>query len=92
MQQHKTNEGALWGGRFAGGPSEALAALSKSTHFDWRLAPYDLAGSRAHARVLHAANAGPASRYDQARAVYELVGADPRLVTPVGSEEQEETR
>ena len=26
-----------------------------STHFDWRLAPYDLAGSRAHARVLHAA-------------------------------------
>jgi argininosuccinate lyase len=42
----------LWGGRFAGGPSDALAALSKSTHFDWRLAPYDLAGSRAHARVL----------------------------------------
>ena len=24
-------------------------------HFDWRLAPYDLAGSRAHARVLHRA-------------------------------------
>jgi argininosuccinate lyase len=42
----------LWGGRFAGGPSDALAALSKSTHFDWRLAAYDLAGSRAHARVL----------------------------------------
>ncbi|WP_245627402.1 argininosuccinate lyase [Kribbia dieselivorans] len=46
---------SLWGGRFAGGPSDALAALSKSTHFDWRLAPYDLAGSRAHARVLHRA-------------------------------------
>jgi argininosuccinate lyase len=46
---------SLWGGRFAGGPADALAALSKSTHFDWRLAPYDLAGSRAHARVLHAA-------------------------------------
>ncbi|MGB3763102.1 MAG: argininosuccinate lyase [Ornithinimicrobium sp.] len=46
---------SLWGGRFAGGPSHALAALSKSTHFDWRLAPYDIAGSRAHARVLHAA-------------------------------------
>lgn len=53
--RHGTNEGALWGGRFAGGPSEALAALSKSTHFDWRLAPYDIAGSRAHARVLHTA-------------------------------------
>ena len=46
---------ALWGGRFTGGPADALAALSKSTHFDWRLARYDLAGSRAHARVLHAA-------------------------------------
>ena len=43
---------SLWGGRFAGGPADALAALSKSTHFDWRLAPYDIAGSRAHARVL----------------------------------------
>ena len=29
-----------------------LAELSRSTHFDWRLASYDLAGSRAHARVL----------------------------------------
>ena len=46
---------ALWGGRFAGGPADALAALSKSTHFDWRLALHDLAGSRAHARVLHGA-------------------------------------
>ncbi|GAA8848479.1 argininosuccinate lyase [Helicobacter pylori] len=46
---------SLWGGRFAGGPSDALAALSKSTHFDWRLAPYDIAGSRAHARVLYGA-------------------------------------
>jgi argininosuccinate lyase len=50
-----TNTGALWGGRFASGPSDALAALSRSTHFDWRLVPYDLAGSRAHARVLHRA-------------------------------------
>jgi argininosuccinate lyase len=45
----------LWGGRFAAGPSEALAALSASVHFDWRLAPYDIAGSRAHARALHKA-------------------------------------
>ncbi len=45
----------LWGGRFAGGPSEALAKLSVSIHFDWRLAPYDLRASRAHARVLHRA-------------------------------------
>jgi argininosuccinate lyase len=45
----------LWGGRFDSGPAGALAALSVSTHFDWRLAPYDIAGSRAHARVLHRA-------------------------------------
>ncbi len=50
-----TNEGKLWGGRFAGGPSPELEALSRSTHFDWRLVPYDLAGSRAHANALHAA-------------------------------------
>jgi argininosuccinate lyase len=43
----------LWGGRFAGGPSDALAKLSVSVHFDWRLAPYDLRASKAHARVLH---------------------------------------
>ncbi|MDF3049711.1 MAG: Argininosuccinate lyase, partial [Pseudonocardia sp.] len=47
--------GGLWGGRFRGGPADALAALSKSTQFDWRLAPYDLRASRAHARVLHRA-------------------------------------
>jgi len=42
----------LWGGRFSGGPAEALARLSLSVHFDWRLAPYDLAASRVHARIL----------------------------------------
>jgi argininosuccinate lyase len=47
-----TNEGSLWGGRFSGGPSPELARLSKSTHFDWRLAVYDIKGSKAHARAL----------------------------------------
>ncbi len=46
-------DGRLWGGRFAGGPAEAMFALSKSTHFDWRLARLDLKGSQAHARALH---------------------------------------
>ena len=45
----------LWGARFSGGPAEALAALSVSVQFDWRLAPYDLLASAAHARVLHGA-------------------------------------
>ena len=46
---------SLWGGRFAAGPDAALAELSRSTHFDWRLAAYDIRGSQAHARVLHGA-------------------------------------
>ena len=46
---------SLWGGRFTGGPADALAALSQSTHFDWRLAGHDIAGSVAHAGVLHGA-------------------------------------
>jgi len=50
-----TGEGSLWGARFASGPSPELARLSRSTHFDWQLAPYDLLGSRAHAKALAAA-------------------------------------
>ncbi|AMO87769.1 argininosuccinate lyase [Corynebacterium simulans] len=45
----------MWGGRFSGGPSEAMFALSVSTHFDWVLAPYDVLASKAHAKVLHKA-------------------------------------
>lgn len=55
MEQHGTNQGALWGGRFSGGPSEAMFALSVSTHFDWILAPYDVLASKAHAKVLNRA-------------------------------------
>jgi argininosuccinate lyase len=46
------SQSQLWGGRFSSGPADALAALSVSTHFDWRLAGHDIAGSIAHARVL----------------------------------------
>ena len=54
-EQQGAPSAALWGGRFSGGPADALAALSVSTHFDWRLARHDLAGSKAHAKVLHRA-------------------------------------
>jgi argininosuccinate lyase len=50
-----TNTGKLWGARFDGGPSPELEALSRSTHFDWRLTLYDIAGSHAHAKALGAA-------------------------------------
>ncbi len=62
-----THDGALWGARFSSGPSPELAALSVSTHFDWELAPYDLAGSRAHARALHVAGYLSAEELDAMR-------------------------
>jgi argininosuccinate lyase len=43
---------ALWGGRFSQGPEDSALALSRSVHFDWRLAPYDLRSSMAHLAVL----------------------------------------
>jgi argininosuccinate lyase len=43
---------ALWGARFSRGPADAVFALSRSAHFDWRLAPYDIRSSLAHLSVL----------------------------------------
>ena len=42
----------LWGGRFSQSPAESVFALSRSVHFDWRLAPYDIVASMAHVRAL----------------------------------------
>jgi argininosuccinate lyase len=42
----------LWHGRFEDGPSKELLDFSVSLHFDKRLAPDDIAGSRAHVRGL----------------------------------------
>jgi argininosuccinate lyase len=70
-----TNEGSLWGGRFADGPAPALAALSKSTHFDWVLAPYDLAASKAHAAVLYRAGLLTAEQRDGLVAGLDSLGA-----------------
>ncbi len=49
------SEMRLWGGRFDDRPADAMAALSASVHFDWRLAKYDLLASKAHARTLRRA-------------------------------------
>lgn len=43
---------ALWGGRFTSGPADAVAALSRSVDFDWRLAPYDVRVNIAHVNGL----------------------------------------
>ncbi len=55
MSTQASGSNALWGSRFEGGPSDALAALSRSVHFDWRLASYDIAGTRAHIKTLQSA-------------------------------------
>lgn len=46
----KTN--ASWGGRFKEGPKEAVAAYTESESYDRALAPQDIRGSQAHARML----------------------------------------
>ena len=44
----------LWGGRFSATPEGALELFGASLGFDQRLWPYDIAGSRAHAKMLGA--------------------------------------
>lgn len=43
---------ASWGGRFAAGPAELMLQFSESVSFDQRLAPFDIAGSKAHSAML----------------------------------------
>lgn len=45
----------LWGGRFASGPDQSVAKLSRSVDFDWRLAPYDVRVNIAHVAGLRRA-------------------------------------
>ncbi|MFN3971973.1 MAG: argininosuccinate lyase [Gemmobacter sp.] len=51
-----TQTNAMWGGRFAAGPDAIMQAINASIGFDQRLAPHDIAGSRAHAAMLAACN------------------------------------
>jgi argininosuccinate lyase len=67
---------ALWGGRFSSGPAPEMAELSRSTDIDWVLAPYDIAASRAHARVLHGAGLLSADELDRMLAALDALAAD----------------
>ena len=42
----------LWGGRFDFASADAMVALSKSVHFDWRLAPYEIEVNLIHLKNL----------------------------------------
>jgi argininosuccinate lyase len=52
----------MWGGRFEAGPAAIMREITPSIDFDKRLAAEDLAGSRAHCRML--ANEGIISKDD----------------------------
>lgn len=80
----------LWGGRFSSGPSPEMTALSLSVHFDWRLAKYDLQGSRAHARVLHAAQLLDDDELDKMLAALDELEKDVENGSFVGTAEDED--
>jgi len=42
----------MWGGRFAGGPSDIMQEINASIDFDRKLASQDIAGSKAHVAML----------------------------------------
>ena len=48
----KTGNAALWGGRFEGHPTEFLQRYGASLPVDKRMWAEDIAGSKAHARML----------------------------------------
>ena len=54
---------ATWGGRFSQKPADLMLKFSESVSFDHRLAPFDLAGSKAHSAMLaHVGLITPAER------------------------------
>ncbi len=57
----------MWGGRFASGPASIMAEINASVGFDQRLAPQDIAGSKAHAHML--ATTGIIGKDDAARII-----------------------
>jgi argininosuccinate lyase len=53
MAKKKSNQVTARSGRFSGGPAAEANAFTNSVKFDTRLAHHDIAGSIAHARMLH---------------------------------------
>lgn len=51
-EKNDQNSNAMWGGRFAAGPSAIMEEINASIGFDQRLAAEDIAGSKAHAEML----------------------------------------
>ncbi len=68
----------LWHGRFADGPHADLLAFTASLSFDQRLAADDLAGSRAHVRMLGAVGVVTGAEVDAVLDALDRVGAEMR--------------
>lgn len=54
MSENETGKSAIWGGRFAGGPSQLMQDINASISYDKKLYRQDIAGSKAHASMLAA--------------------------------------
>ena len=67
---------SLWGGRFSAEPSSAVAALSRSVEFDWRLAPYDIKVNLAHLDGLIASGVIAAGNGEVIRAGLKALGTE----------------
>jgi len=69
------------------GPVEVVDDQTGSPTYvgDLVTALFEVADGQVQAPLVHAANAGEVTRYGQARAVFEGVGADPARVLPVSS-------
>lgn len=76
MSKKSKNE-KPWAGRFSGSTDELLERLSASVHFDSRLAPFDIQGSKAHARML--GQVGLISRAESAKIIKGLEQLDKKV-------------
>ncbi|MEL6785716.1 MAG: lyase family protein, partial [Pseudomonadota bacterium] len=52
MSDQSSNKSQMWGGRFAAGPDAIMEEINASIGFDQKMAAQDIAGSRAHAKML----------------------------------------
>jgi argininosuccinate lyase len=67
---------ATWGGRFKTAPAELMLRFSESVSFDRRLAPYDIAGSKAHAAMLARAGILTSRERDSIRRGLDAIGRE----------------
>ena len=67
---------ATWGGRFKAAPAELMLRFSESVSFDRRLAPFDIAGSKAHAAMLARVGILTARECDAIRRGLDAIGGE----------------